>query len=75
MEKQLKKGHQGVISQLWSLDVHTFKSSISLDLQKVIDKHSKVFEDIPQGHPPPWDHDHAIHLIPGSILPNVIPYR
>jgi hypothetical protein len=47
--KLLKKGHQGVIAQLCSLDVQTSKPSISQDLQKIIDKHSKVFEDIPKG--------------------------
>jgi hypothetical protein len=43
----LKKGHQGVIVQLCSLDVQTSKPFIPLDLQGIIDKHSKVFEDIP----------------------------
>ena len=72
--KLLKKGHQGVIAQLCSIKVHTSKFSISPDLQKVIDKHSKVFKDIPKGLPPPRDHDHAIHLILGSVFPNIIPY-
>jgi len=40
----LKKEQRGVIAQLCSLDVSTLKSSISLDLQKVLDNHSKVFE-------------------------------
>ena len=40
-----------------------------------MDKHSKVFEDIPKGLPPTRDHDHAIHLIPGSVPPNIRPYR
>jgi hypothetical protein len=71
----LKKGHQGVISQLCSLDVQTSKPSIPLDLQGIIDKHSKVFEDIPKGLPPTRNHDHAIHLIPGSVPPNIRPYR
>ena len=75
MTKLLKKGHQGVIVQLCLVEVHTSKSSISLDLQKVIDKHSKAFEDIPKGLPPPRNHDHAIHLIPGSVPPNIRPYR
>lgn len=56
------------------LDVSTLESSISPDLQKVLDNHSKVFE-IPKGLPPIHDHDHAIHLIPGSIPPNIRPYR
>jgi hypothetical protein len=52
MTKLLKKGNQGVIPQLCSLYVKTSKPSIPLDLQGIIDKHSKVFEDIPKGLPP-----------------------
>ena len=75
MKKFLKKGHHGVIAQLCSIEMHTPQSAISPYLQKVIDKHSKVFEDIPKGLPPIRDHDHAIHLIPGSVPPNIRPYR
>ena len=35
---------------------------------------SKVFET-PKGLPPIRDHDHAIHLMPGSAPPNIRPYR
>ena len=42
--KLLKKEQRGVIAQLCSLDVSTSESSISPDLQKVLDNHSKVFE-------------------------------
>ena len=75
MTKLLKKGHQGVITQLCSLAMQISKYSISLDLQKVMDKHSKVFEDVPRGLPPHRDHDHAIHLILESVPPNIRPYR
>ena len=75
MKKLLKKGHQGVISQLCSLDFQTSKPSIPLYLQGIIDKHSKVFEDIPKCIPPTQNHDHDIHLIPGSVPPNIRPYR
>jgi hypothetical protein len=75
MTKLLKKGYQGVIVQLCSLDVKTSKPSIPLDLQGIIDKHSKVFEDILIGLPPTHDHDHAIHLILRSVPPNIRPYR
>ena len=75
MTKLPKRGHQGVIAQLCLVEVHSSKSSISLDLQKVIDKHSKLFEDIPKGLPLPRDHDHVIHLIPISVPPNNRPYR
>jgi hypothetical protein len=64
MKKLLKREHQGVIAQLCSLDVQTSKPSIPLYLQGIIDKHSKVFEDIPKGLPPTQNHDHDIHLIP-----------
>ena len=72
--KLLKKEQLGVIAQLCSLDVSTSKSSISPDLQKVLDNHSKVFET-PKGLPPMRDHDHAIHLILGSVTPNIRPYK
>jgi hypothetical protein len=75
MTKLLKKGHQGVIAQLCSLDVQTSKPYIPKDLQGIIDKHSKVFEDIPKGLPPTRNHDHEIHLIFGSVPPNIRPYR
>jgi hypothetical protein len=75
MTKLLKKGHQGIIAQLCSLDVQTSKPYIPQDLQRIIDKHSKVFEDIPKGLPPTRNHDHEIRLIPGSVPPNIRPYR
>ena len=73
MTKLLKKEQRGVIAQLCSLEVPTSKSYISPDLQKVLENHSKVFET-PKGFTPIRDHDHEIHLIPGSIPPNIRPY-
>ena len=67
MTKLLQKEQRGVIVQLFSLEVPTSKSSISVDLQKVLDNHSKVF-DTPKGLPPIRDHDHAIHFIPEVFL-------
>jgi hypothetical protein len=75
MKTLLKKGHQGAIVQLCSLYIKTSKPSIPLDIQAIIDKHSKVFEDIPRGLPPIRNHDHAIHLISESVPPNIRPYR
>jgi hypothetical protein len=74
MTKLLKNGHQGVIAQLCSLDVQTSKPSIPQDLQGIIHKNSKVFEDIPKVLPPTQNYDHEIHLIPGSVPPNIKPY-
>ena len=39
-----------------------------------MDNHAKVFET-PKGIPLIRDHDHAIHLILGSVPPNIRPYR
>eukprot|EP00253_Pinus_taeda_P028179 PITA_28179 len=74
MTKLLKKEQRGVIAKLCSLDVSTSESYVSSDLKKVLNNHSKVFET-PKGLPPMRDHDHAIHLIPGSVPPNIRPYR
>jgi hypothetical protein len=73
MKKLLKKGNRGVIVQLCSLYVQTSNPSISLDIQGIIDNHSKVFEDISRGLPPRHDHYHVIHLIPRSVPPNIMP--
>ena len=74
MTKILKKQQRGVIVQLCSIDVQTSKLAVSQDIQKVLDKYSKVF-DTPKGLPPTRDHDHVINLIPGSVPPNIRPYR
>ena len=74
MTNLLKKGHQGIVAQLCSLYVQISKFPTSPNLQRVINKQSKVFEDIPKGLPPIWDFDHAIHLILGSVPPNIRPY-
>eukprot|EP00253_Pinus_taeda_P036448 PITA_36448 len=73
MKKLLKKEQRGIIAQLCSLEVPTSKSSISPNLQKVLDNNSKVFET-PKGLPPIHDHDHVIRLILRSVPPNFIPY-
>jgi hypothetical protein len=59
---------------LCSLDVQTSISSTPLVLQIVINNHSNVFGEIPKDLPPARDHDHAIHLQPGSLPPNIRPY-
>jgi hypothetical protein len=46
-----------------------------VDLQIVINNHSKVFREIPKGLPLVRDRDHAIHLQPRSIPPNIRHYR
>jgi len=64
-----------LIAQLCSLNVQTSKSSTPMDLQKVINNHSKIFGEMPKGLPHARDHDHVIHLKPESVPPNIKPYR
>jgi len=49
-------------------------SSISPDLQRVLDNNSKVLETS-KGIPLIFNHDNAIHLILGSYPPNIKSYR
>jgi hypothetical protein len=49
--KLLKKENHSVIAQLFSLDVQTSISSAPVDLQIVINNHSKVFEEMPNNLP------------------------
>jgi hypothetical protein len=74
MEKLLKKGHSGIISQLHSIQaIET--PFVHPDLQSIISKHQVVFST-PHGLPPSHGvHDHSIPLVPGSLPPNVFPYH
>jgi hypothetical protein len=76
MEKLLKKGHSGIISQFNAIQVmESLTQEIHPDLQLVLNKHHQVFET-PKGLPPSHgEHDHGIPLIPGSQPPNVHPYQ
>jgi hypothetical protein len=75
MKKLYKKGHEGVIVELCSLDVQTSNPYIPLDLQGIIDIYSKVFKEIPISIPPTRYHDHDIHLIARCVPPNIRPCR
>jgi hypothetical protein len=74
MEKLLKKGHSGVIAQLHAIQA-TETPPVPHDLQALLSKHQMVFST-PQGLPPSHGvHDHSIPLVPGSLPPNIHPYR
>ena len=45
-----------------------------MDLHKILDRYACVFAE-PVGFPPSKLEDHRIHLLPGSIPPNIRPYR
>jgi hypothetical protein len=74
MEKMLKKGHSGVISQLHAIQANE-TPSVPQDLKSILSKHQVVFST-PQGLPPSHGvHDHSIPLVPRSLPPNICPYR
>jgi hypothetical protein len=76
MEKLLKKGHHGVISQLNAIQVQDQSSpAVHPDLQLVLDKHHRVFETPTDLPPSRGEHDHHIPLLLGSHPPNVRPYK
>jgi hypothetical protein len=75
MKKFLKKGMDGFVAQLCSLEVSQSNALIHLDLQAIIDLHSVILGDMPKGLPPKRDHDHAIKIVLGSQPPNIKPYR
>jgi hypothetical protein len=60
MKKLLKRVNHGVIAKLCSIYVQTSNPFVPLDLQRVIDIHSKVFVEMPKGLPPNGDNDHVI---------------
>jgi hypothetical protein len=73
MEKMLKKGHSGVITQLHAVQA-TETPSVPQDFQTIISKNQLVFST-PQGLPPSHGvHDHSIPLVPKILPPNIHPY-
>lgn len=75
MEKLLKKNSHGVIAQLHSIQMQpSAVSSTPADLQHILDKYSGIFAE-PVGLPPSRPEDHRIQLLPGSVPPNIRPYR
>jgi hypothetical protein len=74
MEKLLKKGHSGIISQLHAIQA-TKTPSMPQDLQSILSKPQVVFST-PRGLPPSRGvHDHYIPLVPGILPLNILPYR
>jgi hypothetical protein len=74
MEKILKNGHFGIISQLHAIQA-TDTPSVLQDLQSILSKHQVFFSTL-QGLPLSRGvHDHSIPLVPGSLPPNIHPYH
>jgi hypothetical protein len=74
MEKLFKKNHSGVITQLHAIQAIE-SPPVPQDLQALLSEHQIVFST-PQGLPPSCSfNDHSIPLVPGSLPPNIRPYR
>jgi hypothetical protein len=74
MEKMLKKGHSGVISQLHAIQTSE-TPSMPKDLQSILFKHQVVFST-PQRLPPSHGfHDHSIPPVPRILPPNISLHR
>jgi hypothetical protein len=74
MEKLLKKGHSGVIAQLHAIQA-TETPPVPQDPQALLYKHQIVFSTPYELPPSRGVHDHSIPLVPGSLPPNIRPYR
>jgi len=75
MKKLLKWGATKVIARCYAMK--TTKDPIIMDpkLEKVLEKHKQVFEELPKDILPKREHDHAIDIIAWSNPPNIKPYR
>jgi hypothetical protein len=77
MEKLLKKGHSGIISQLHSIQaVETPSPTMCIPTSNLYYPNTNMFLTLPKDFPlPTGTHDHSIPLVPGSLPPNVCPYH
>jgi hypothetical protein len=75
MEKLLKKGSRGVVVGLYSMEVKKEDENNTKELKCTLEKHHKVFQEIPKGLPPSRYHERQIELTPRSIPPNKRLYR
>ena len=75
MENILKNNSHGFITQLHSIHMQpSMVSTTPLYLQIFLDGYACVFAEL-VGFPPSILEDHHILLIPGSVPPNIRPYR
>jgi len=76
MEKLLKKGHHGVISQFNAIQAFEPPTlHIHPEMQQVLNNHLQVFDKPHELPPSKGEHDHSITLVPRAQPLNLRPYR
>jgi len=76
IEKLLKKGHRGVITQFNAIQAFEPPTlHIHPEMQQVLNSHLQVFDKPHELPPSRGEHDHNITLVPGAQPSNVRPYR
>ncbi|KAF7124493.1 hypothetical protein RHSIM_Rhsim12G0205800 [Rhododendron simsii] len=74
MQKLLLKQPQGLLAQVFALQVEEQSEPTSLEVQQLLAKYDGVFQE-PKELPPSRAHDHHIPLKPRVEPPNTRPYR
>ena len=76
MERILKHDQGEMIAQCLIMDNNPTKEKIfHLEIQPILEKYKKVFEDIPPGLPPKRGFEHSIELEEGAKTVITTPYR
>lgn len=76
MERIFSRGQGEWAAQCTVLDKSTPRSKdIHIDIQPILKKHKKVFDDIPPRLPPKRGFEHIIELEKGAQLVITTPYR
>jgi hypothetical protein len=71
MQKLLKKGVNGLIAKIYYMEAQQEAERVLSDMQHILDKHDKAFQEIPKGVPQKQYHKHAIELIQCSTPPSI----
>ena len=77
MEKLLRKGAPAYILQCQEMELLTCEGDMDKqpEIQELIQKHHKVFQELPMELPPNKKIEHIIEIEPGTKPANSKPYR
>lgn len=77
MMKMIQNGALAYVVQCHQLEMLSTKviGEESLEIQELIQKHEKIFQDLPMKMPPNREIEHTIEFKEGSDLVNIKPYQ